>query len=173
MITEKLRPELLVLFIGFNPSLRSYERGFNYAGRANRFYKVLYLSGLTERLYAPEESDQLLDDYRYGFTNIVTRPTARADEITKNEYREGAMILYQKISLYRPRIACFVGKGVYLSYKGTSKQQPWGFTETPTIQNTRDFVAPSTSGLVRMTLAEQVAIYSQLAIAIQPCKGAT
>lgn len=88
MITEKLIPGLRVLFIGFNPSLTSYERGFNYAGRNNRFYRILYETGLTERLFRPEESPELLQ-YGYGFTNIVARPTRRADEIRPEEYRKG------------------------------------------------------------------------------------
>ncbi len=163
MLTEKLQKHLLILFIGFNPSLRSYERGFNYAGHSNRFFKILYLSGLTNRLYTPEESYDLLDDYNYGFTNLVTRPTTRADEITKEEYRAGVGILYEKLITYQPAIACYVGKGVYLSFIGSSKRQDWGFSKKHTLSHTLDFVAPSTSGLVRMKLAEQADIYRQLA----------
>ena len=162
MITERLRTGLLVIFVGFNPSLTSYERGFNYAGRNNRFYRVLYESGLTERLYAPEESPNLLSDYGYGFTNIVARPTARADELTSSEYAEGRMILHEKLTRYHPRIACYVGKGVYAEFTRRRQGVLWGFQAESVIDNVLDFVAPSTSGLVRMTLAEQVDIYRHL-----------
>ncbi|MCY0875992.1 MAG: mismatch-specific DNA-glycosylase [Firmicutes bacterium] len=167
MLTEKLRHDLRILFIGFNPSLRSFARGYNFAGRANRFYRVLHLCGLTKRLYQPEESFSLLDDYGFGFTNIVARPTLRADELSRDEYRAGAVILRAKLEHYRPRIACFVGKGVYVAFAGAkSAGAHWGFAASSQVAGVRDFVGPSTSGLVRMTLAEQVSIYQALADAV-------
>lgn len=163
MITERLRPNLRILFIGFNPSLTSHERGFNYAGKNNRFYRVLYASGLTTRLYAPEESPTLLDNYGYGFTNIVARPTKRADELTAAEYAQGREILREKLIHYQPHIACYVGKGVYQQFSRRHTGVPWGFQADDVLRGVRDFVAPSTSGLVRMSLAEQTLIYQQLA----------
>jgi TDG/mug DNA glycosylase family protein len=161
LIQEKLRAGLRVIFVGFNPSITSHERGLNYAGRNNRFYRILYESGLTARLYTPEESPHLLEDYGYGFTNLVARPTKRADELTAEEYREGARILREKLKQYRPRVACYVGKGVYERYSGRRKVQ-WGFQAEPVLEGVMDFVGPSSSGLVRMTLAEQVSIYAEL-----------
>ncbi len=162
MITERLTKGLKIVFIGFNPSLRSYELGFNYSGKNNRFYTVLYQSDLTERLYPPSESPNLLLDYGYGFTNIVARPTKRADELTPEDYAEGRIVLRTKLEEYRPKVACYVGKGVYQQFTKRA-QIPWGFQENDTITGVRDFVGPSTSGLVRMKLAEQVAIYRELA----------
>jgi len=163
MLTERLRPALRILFIGFNPSLTSYERGFNYAGKNNRFYRVLHESGLTARLYPPEESPYLLDTHGYGFTNIVERPTKRADELTAEEYAEGRSILRDKLIQYLPHIACYVGKGVYQQFSRRHTNVSWGFQPDEVIQGVRDFVAPSTSGLVRMKLLEQTLIYKQLA----------
>lgn len=167
LITEKLIDSMRVLFIGYNPSLRSYERGFNYAGKNNRFYTILFQSGLTRRLYTPEESPMLLEDYGYGFTNIVARPTKRADELTKAEYATGRAILFEKLSAYRPRFACFVGKGVYEQFAKPKKNSDWGFQPRNTVESVTDFVAPSTSGLVRMKMREQVDIYAELARKLQ------
>lgn len=166
MLTEKLAFGMRVLFVGFNPSLRSYELGFNYAGRSNRFYNILYRSGLTDRLYAAEESFNLLRDCGYGFTNLAARPTRTAAEITRDEYRVGAAALKEKLALYRPLVACFVGKGVYAAYSGRRAGVPWGFAADDQVDGVRDFVAPSTSGLVRMTFAEQTAVYRLLAAAL-------
>lgn len=163
MITEKLTKGLRVIFIGFNPSLTSYERGFNYAGRNNRFYRILYEAGLTDRLFRPEESPELFA-YGYGFTNIVTRPTRRADEIRPEEYREGRQVLREKLQHYQPYIACYVGKGVYTQFsRRRGSDVPWGLQQNDCVEGVRDFVGPSSSGLVRMKLAEQVAIYRRLA----------
>jgi TDG/mug DNA glycosylase family protein len=159
-IPDHLRKGLRVLFIGYNPSLRSGETGHHYANPSNRFYKVLYLAGLTPRLYKPEEDASLLA-LGYGFTNIVARPTKTAEEITKEEYEQGRETLRLKIAKYRPYAACFVGKGVYEQYSGR-RHIGWGFQPEPVVDGVREFVAPSTSGLVRMKPEEMAAIFRRL-----------
>ena len=159
-IPDRIKENLDILFVGFNPSIRSGETGHHYANPTNRFWKILLEAGLTPRKYTPEEDLKLLE-YGYGFTNIVARPTKAADEITKKEYQQGREELRQKIEDYTPKIVCFVGKGVYQQYSG-KKTVPWGRQEPPVVPGTIDFVAPSSSGLVRMRLDDVVAIYREL-----------
>ncbi|WP_160720941.1 G/U mismatch-specific DNA glycosylase [Bacillus sp. USDA818B3_A] len=159
-VDDHLAENLKVLFVGFNPSIRSSELGHHYANPNNRFWKILYEAGLTARKYEAAEDAQLLE-MGYGFTNIVERPTKAADEITKDEYREGREVLTQKIEKYRPKVVCFVGKGVYQEYSGR-KSAPWGKQGDQTVPGVIDFVAPSSSGLVRMKINEIVDIYRQL-----------
>lgn len=159
-IPDSLQPGLLILFVGYNPSLRSGELGHNYAGRGNRFWKLLHQSGLTDRLLEPKH-DRSLVHIGYGFTNIVDRPTRRADEITRREYAIGRLQLKEKIETYRPKIVCFVGKGVYEQYSG-HRYIPWGAQPQATVEGVVDFVAPSSSGLVRMHFDEILAVYHDL-----------
>ncbi|XQY90263.1 mismatch-specific DNA-glycosylase [Metabacillus sp. HB246100] len=157
---DLLKKDLNILFIGFNPSLDSGRLGHHYANKTNRFWKLLYESGITERLYSPEE-DFLLLEQGLGFTNIVSRPTKAAEDITKEEYIEGSKQLIEKVSKYKPKIAFFVGKGVYLHYS-KRKKAPWGYQEISIVPGVRDFVAPSSSGLVRLKKEELLSIYSQV-----------
>jgi len=159
-IPDHLRAGLSVVFIGFNPSLKSGEVGHHYANPRNNFWRILYRSGLTPRLYTAAEDHELLE-LGYGFTNIVSRPTRAADEITREEYVQGRQVLRDKLELYRPQVACFVGKGVYTEFSRRS-QVEWGFQEEPVIQDVREFVAPSSSGLVRMPMEEIISIYKRL-----------
>ena len=159
-IDDHLAADLKILFVGFNPSIRSSELGHHYANPNNRFWKILFEAGLTPRKYEATEDAKLLD-LGYGFTNIVERPTKAADEITKEEYREGREILIKKIKQYRPKVVCFVGKGVYQEYSG-KKLAPWGKQTEQIVTGVIDFVAPSSSGLVRMKINEIVYIYRQL-----------
>ena len=159
-IPDHLRKYLDIVFVGFNPSLKSAETGHHFANPRNRFWTVLYEAGLTPRKYSPYEDFKLLD-LGYGLTNIVARPTRTASEITKEEYEKGRNILREKLDHYRPRIVCFVGKGVYEQYS-KKRQIPWGRQEVPVIEGIVDFVAPSTSGLVRMKKEEIIAIYKDL-----------
>ncbi|WP_270182135.1 G/U mismatch-specific DNA glycosylase [Alkalihalobacillus sp. CinArs1] len=160
MLPDHLDMNLQIIFIGFNPGLKSEEVGHHYANPTNRFYSVLYRSGLTDRQLKPEEDGRLLR-YGYGLTNIVDRPTRGVKELTTEDYNRGRKQLLKKIKLYRPRINCFVGKGVYQKFSGIKKVS-WGFQQHNQVEGTRDFVAPSTSGLVRMSLEELVDIYKQL-----------
>ena len=159
-IPDHIKEDLQVLFIGFNPSIRSGETGHHYANPTNRFWTILQLSGLTERKYSSEEDYKLLG-LGYGLTNIVARPTKNAAELTKAEYEAGRKALIQKISRYKPKIACFVGKGVYEQFS-KQKNIPWGEQQRSVVPETIDFVAPSSSGLVRMKIVEIAAIYREL-----------
>lgn len=160
-LPDYLDKNLDILFVGFNPSILSGETGHHFASPNNRFWKILFESGLTPSLFQSVEDYKLLE-LGYGLTNIVERPTKSADEITKGEYRQGAETLKKKIMLYNPNYVCFVGKGVYKEYSN-KKKIPWGLQSEAVVPGTHDFVAPSSSGLVRMKSAEILAIYKQLA----------
>ncbi|CAM4001369.1 G/U mismatch-specific DNA glycosylase [Mesobacillus thioparans] len=159
-IPDHLRKNLDIVFVGFNPSIRSSETGHHYANPNNRFWKILHDAGITPRKYESSEDHNLLE-LGYGMTNIVSRPTKAADEITKDEYLQGKLELRKKIEEYRPKLVCFVGKGVYQQYS-EKKEIPWGKQDESVVAGTIDFVAPSSSGLVRMKMDEIVEIYSQL-----------
>ena len=155
-----LKENLDLLFVGFNPSIRSGETGHHFANPNNRFWKILHESGITPRKYNAAEDYKLLD-LGYGMTNIVARPTKAADEITREEYKEGRAELINKISELKPKVVCFVGKGVYQEYS-RKKKLPWGIQEESVVPGTIDFVAPSSSGLVRMKIDEIIQIYAEI-----------
>ena len=159
-IPDHLKENLDLLFVGFNPSVRSSETGHHFANPNNRFWKILYESHITPRKFSAAEDHQLLD-LGFGMTNIVARPTKAADEITKEEYKAGREELIRKITSYKPKIICFVGKGVYQQYSN-KKTVPWGVQHEAVVPGTIDFVAPSSSGLVRMKIEDIIKIYSEI-----------
>ncbi|ANU15324.1 G/U mismatch-specific DNA glycosylase [Planococcus halocryophilus] len=159
-IPDYLQQDLKILFVGFNPSIRSSETGYHYANPNNRFWKILYKAGLTPRTYLPEENSELLA-LGFGLTNIVDRPTKEAAEISKKEYAEGAKLLEEKIRRLQPQAVCFVGKGVYQQFS-KRKIVLWGVQPEPVIPGVVEYVAPSSSGLVRMKLHDIVEIYRGL-----------
>lgn len=58
--------------------------------------------------------DMKMLDYGIGFTNVCTRPTKGAAELTRKEMKAGAAIMLEKMRKYRPKIAVFNGKGKLL-----------------------------------------------------------
>ncbi|MDD2620215.1 MAG: mismatch-specific DNA-glycosylase [Syntrophomonadaceae bacterium] len=97
----------------------------------------------------------------YGLTNLVARPTRAAADVSAAEYAQGRNLLLDKISLNHPQVVCCVGKGVYQVY-ARKKQADWGFQSSEIIPGVKDFVAPSSSGLVRMRMEQIISIYSLL-----------
>lgn len=160
-LEDIIAPNLRVLFVGYNPSLKSAEVGHHFAGSTNGFWRILFDSGLTERRLAPEE-DKLLLKMGMGSTNLVARPTRAAAELTREDYRQGTSELLQKLEYYHPQYVCYVGIGLYKIF-AHCKQCPFGWQPHSVVSEVIDFVAPSTSGLNRMLYQDQLAIYRQLA----------
>ncbi|MBP2239795.1 TDG/mug DNA glycosylase family protein [Cytobacillus eiseniae] len=164
-LQDYLKENLDLLFVGFNPSIRSAETGHHFANPNNRFWKILYKSGLTPRMYNATE-DYMLPNIGFGLTNIVSRPTKAADEITKEEYQIGREELKRKLEFYKPKIICYVGKGVYQEFS-RNRTIPWGRQENPVVAGMIDFVAPSSSGLVRMKLEDVINIYAEIPVLLR------
>jgi len=171
MVRDSLAPGLAVVFVGFNPSPASSAAGFPYAHPSNRFYRLLHAAGLTSVVHPPSANFDMLHLYGYGFTNIVARTTRRAGDLTATDYARGRVVLHRKLQTFAPAIACFVGKGVYLAWSGRRRCDV-GFVTDPAIAGVREFVAPGTSGLVRMAFADQVAAYQVLAQAVDELRRA-
>lgn len=159
-LRDIIRPGLKVLFVGYNPGLRSAEKGHHYAGASNRFWDILYKSGLTSEKLSYLRDMELMD-YEYGSTNIIDRPSKSAAELTIEEYRQGRIQLLKKLEKFRPVVACYVGMGVFKALTGKRKVY-WGLQTEQVVKGITDFVAPSTSGLNRMPISQQIEIYAQL-----------
>ena len=161
MASDLLAPDLKLLFCGYNPSLVSGRTGYHYAHPGNRFWRVLFATGITNRLYRPEEDAELLN-LGIGFTNLCPRPTRRADELDREEIRAGAAELRAKLESFRPRAVAYTGIGVYKWFRATSRAS-WGVQESATVPGVTDVVVPSPSGLNRMLFEELVEHYRVLA----------
>jgi double-stranded uracil-DNA glycosylase len=158
--TDLLKPDLKLLFCGYNPSLVSGRSGYHYAHPGNRFWRVLFAAGITDRLYKPEEDARLLN-LGIGFTNLCPRPTRRADELNREEIRAGAAALRAKLERFKPRAVAYTGISVYKWYRATSKAS-WGAQEDAAVPGVTDVVVPSPSGLNRMFFEELVEHYRVL-----------
>ena len=147
---------LAVLFCGINPGLMTAATGHHFARPGNRFWPALHLSGFTPRRLHPSEQEELLS-YGLGITNVVARASARADELTAEEYREGGRLLSLKVTRLRPRWLAVLGVTAYRTAfdDRTAQVGP----QSRTIGDTRVWVLPNPSGLnahwTPTTLAEE------------------
>lgn len=111
-IPDLIGPGLKVLFCGINPGIYSGAMRLHFAKPGNRFWKVLYAAGFTDRKLDPWEEDELLEA-GYGITCFCERTTARADELTREEIVEGGEILVKKIEKYKPKALAVLGLVAY------------------------------------------------------------
>lgn len=109
---DLLAPGLTMLFVGINPGLYSSATRHHFARPGNRFWPALHRAGITPRLFAPWEEQELLA-LGYGITCMVERATATAQELRPEEYREGALRIEELVRQNTPRLVCFLGLGAY------------------------------------------------------------
>lgn len=133
-----------MLFCGINPGLYSGATGNHFARPGNRFWPALHRSGFTPRQLHPSEKNELLG-LGLGITNIVARTTARADELTPEEFKAGAASLRRKVLRRKPRWLAPLGLGAYRIGFGDAKAKVG--PQDVTIGETRVWLLPNPSGL--------------------------
>ncbi len=158
LVPDVVADGLRVLFCGINPGLMTAATGHHFARPGNRFWPALHRSGFTPRLLAPSEQHELLS-YGLGITNVVARATARADELTAEEYRQGGRELAVKVARLRPRWLAVLGVTAYRAAFDDRKAAVG--PQVKTIGESRVWVLPNPSGLnahwTPTTLAEEFA----------------
>lgn len=159
-LKDILAEDLKILFIGFNPGLYSAEIGHYFAHKNNKFWDLLYQSALTPKRLDPREDWSMLS-LGYGLTDIVKRPSKGISELKKREYACGKKRLRRIIEKYKPKIACYLGIGVYKEFSG-KKEIKLGLQDSNQVEGILDFVAPSPSGLNMIPFQEKLYYFKQL-----------
>ncbi|MEU4804804.1 G/U mismatch-specific DNA glycosylase [Actinosynnema sp. NPDC023587] len=164
MIPDVIAPDLDVLFCGINPGLLSEATGHHFARPGNRFWPALHQSGFTPRRLAPGEQDEL-PAHGLGITNLVARPSAKAEELSAAELREGAAVLTALVEAQRPRFVAVVGITAYRTAFGrrTAKVGP----QPEPIGPARLWLLPNPSGLnAHYRLADLADVFRELRLAV-------
>ncbi|MFE0459982.1 G/U mismatch-specific DNA glycosylase [Kitasatospora sp. NPDC058965] len=143
-IPDVIAPGLRVLFCGINPGLWSGATGHHFARPGNRFWPALHRSGFTPRQLQPQEQGQL-PGLGLGITNVVARTSAKADELSRQELREGGAVLAAKVAEFRPQVLAVLGIGAYRTAFG----QPRAVVgrQAQGLGGTEVWVLPNPSGL--------------------------
>ena len=162
-LEDILAEHLAVIFCGINPGLKAATTGHHFMGRSNRFWRTLPLAGFTPHEVQPE-NDRTILQYQCGLTTVVERPTARADQLSADEFRATAASFERKIARYAPRYVAFLGKAAYSALSG-QKQIAWGL-QPHTLGCAAGWVLPNPSGRnLGFTLDQLVQAYQQLRLA--------
>lgn len=144
-LRDVLKPRPRILFVGINPSIRSEQAGHHFASPGNPFWRLLYAARLVpEELKC--EDDARLVEFDLALTNLCSRATRSAAELTTAEMVEGQRVLALKIKRIQPKVVAFVGVSIYRRYFGIAQGDGAGPKEE-LIGSARVFVLPNPSGL--------------------------
>jgi TDG/mug DNA glycosylase family protein len=146
-LPDHLRPGLLVVFVGINPGLRSAALGHHFAGHSNRFWKLLFDSGMVDEPLSFRE-DWRLPEWRLGLSNIIDRPSAGIDDLDQTEYRARASSLERKIRQYKPRTVALLGVTLFrILFPGITHSSRLALGPTPArLAGIPVFLLPNPSG---------------------------
>jgi double-stranded uracil-DNA glycosylase len=161
-LRDRIRPGVRVLLVGINPGVRSSLTGHHFAGYSNRFWKLLYESGLVPEAITAQD-DGRLPEWGFGVTNIVARPTPGIDTLTPKEYVEGRVRLRRKVLRYRPAVVVMVGVTVFRGMFPERKGPVALGLQPETIGASSVFVLPNPSGRnANFSYAEMLAAFRRL-----------
>ena len=159
-IPDVIGPGLNVLFCGINPGLYSAAIGHHFGRPGNRFWPALHAGGFTNRVYSPYEDASLLE-LGFGITNLATRATAAADELSDEELTQGRRALVRKVRRFQP--GCLAVLGVTAFRTAFSKPEAKLGKQAWTIDETVVWVLPNPSGLnAHYQLADLGRLFAQL-----------
>lgn len=146
---------LRLLIVGINPGLWTAAVNAPFARPGNRFWPSLHRAGLTDEVVdaavgLSDEGEQQLLGRGIGLTNLVGRATVRADELSREELRDGGQRLVERLADLRPRAVAIAGITAFRTAFRLPKarlglQDPTTVPEWPT--DVQLWVVPQPSGL--------------------------
>jgi double-stranded uracil-DNA glycosylase len=158
-LPDTVGPGMRLLVCGLNPSVYSADAGIGFARAGNRFWPAALAAGLV----TVDRDPRAALAAGIGMTDVVKRATPRADELTRDEYREGLERVGRLVQWLQPRAVCFVGLAGWraaVDRSAVAGEQPDGIGGRPV------YVMPSTSGLNARTPPSELADHLRAALAL-------
>lgn len=111
---EQSAGKLRMLIVGINPSPWTASVNAPFARPGNRFWPSLAQAGILPHTVdaatgLARSDEQLLAELGIGITNFVSRPSARADELSTEELQTGGQRLVERVKILQPRAVAIVG----------------------------------------------------------------
>ena len=140
-LPDTVGPGMRLLLVGLNPSVFSADVGAGFARPGNRFWPAALAAGIVTRSHDPFHA---LRVDGIGMTDLAKRATARADELTRGEFKLGAARLERLVAWLEPEAVCFVGLSGYRSAVDRRAKSGW---QEQTFGGRPAYVMPNPSGI--------------------------
>lgn len=143
ILPDVLVPGLDIVFCGTAAGTASALRRAYYAGPGNAFWRMLFESGLTPRLLAPEEYASVIR-FGLGLTDLAKTVSGQDNVLRKVHFDRDR--LQARIEQFQPRFLAFTSKRAAETFLAC--RVPYGVWPAR-IGRTRLVVLPSPSGAAR------------------------
>lgn len=164
-LPDLVGPGVRLVFVGINPGLRTAATQIHFGNPGNRFRPALVAAGLLDppadgRPGMTRADLETLLARHVGITNLVPYATARADELTADQLREGRARLERFVVRHRPRVVAMLGITAYRAAFGRRRAVPGHQPEQ--LEGADLWVVPNPSGLnAHDTIASLAAAYAE------------
>ena len=100
------------MIVGCHPTESSVRVGHYYSGRDNEFWPILFESGVVPEPFDYRDDKRVIE-FGIGLTDLVKRPSKTLEELRREDFAEGRIVLSQKLEEFSPRVVAFNGKLTY------------------------------------------------------------
>jgi TDG/mug DNA glycosylase family protein len=140
-LPDTVGPDLRLILIGLNPSLRAADAGFGFAGPNNRFWPAALEAGVVTVANDPLA---VMERDGVGMTDLVKRASRRASEVGPAEFRDGIDRIAVMADWLRPAALCFVGLG---GFRAAVDRTAVAGPQPERVGGVAAYVMPNPSGL--------------------------
>lgn len=158
-LPDQLRKGMKLIIVGCNPSESSVRAGHYYAGRNNQFWPLIHEGGVVPEPFDYHDDKRVIE-FGIGLTDLVKRPTKGVEELTREDFAEGRIVLSQKLEEFAPRVVAFNGK---ITYEQFSQRKCKFGLQKELLYGARVYVLPSTSGQNATGKSEKLKHFRKLA----------
>ncbi|MGB7433942.1 MAG: mismatch-specific DNA-glycosylase [Candidatus Acidiferrum sp.] len=158
-LPDYLRKGMKLVIVGCNPTESSVRAGHYYAGRNNQFWPTLFESGVVPEPFDYPD-DRRIIEFGIGLTDLVKRPTRGAEELKREDFAEGRIVLSQKLEEFGPRVVAFNGKMTYEQF--AQRKCKFGL-QKELLYGAQVYVLPATGGQVTGGTPERMKHFRGLA----------
>jgi len=140
-LPDHLRKGMKLVIVGCNPTESSVRVGHYYAGRTNQFWTMLYKGGVVPEPFDYHDDKRVIE-FGIGLTDLVKRPTKTIDELSREDFAEGRIVLSQKFEEFAPHVVAFNGKHTYEQF--AQRKCKYG-VQKELLYGARVYVLPATA----------------------------
>ena len=148
-----------LVIVGYHPTESSVRVGHYYAGRENEFWPLLFESGVVPEPFDYRDDKRVIE-FGIGLTDLVKRPSKADEELSREDFAEGRIVLSQKLEEFAPRVVAFNGK---LTYEQFAQRKCKYGLQKESLYGARVFVLPATPSVNGKGRSEQLQHFRKLA----------
>jgi TDG/mug DNA glycosylase family protein len=158
-LPDHLRKGMKLVIVACNPTESSVRVGHYYAGRDNPFWPIMYESGLMPEPFDYHDDKRVIE-FGIGLTDLVKRPSKTVEELKREDFAEGRIVLSQKLEEFQPKVVAFNGK---LTYEQFAQRKCKFGLQKESLYGARVYVLIATPGAADDKRSEKLLHFRKLA----------